>query len=309
MKLSWNTLSRSEWEAHHVRWGGSLQQAWAYGQAMQRLGIRVERAAVRDAAGEVQGLAQFICRRVAFYIGLSACTRGPLWSPAAPAALRAQALRALQREMPVRPLRVTLVSPDCAPDALLPGETAGLSRVLTGYSTVMLDLTQGMDALRAQLDGKWRNRLVKAEAEAGLRIQVQADRQACQELLRREGEQRQSRGFHGLPTELVEAYLEAHDSPAQAHLMAVARRGRYTLAAMLFLQHGRVATYHLGWAGEEGRSLNLHNLLLWRALEKLSERGITQLDLGGVNTRELPGISRFKLGTGGQVLTLAGTYF
>jgi carbamoyltransferase len=33
------------------------------------------------------------------------------------------------------------------------------------------------------------------------------------------------------------------------------------------------------------------------------------LDLGGVNTRDLPGISRFKLGTGGQAITLAGTYF
>jgi lipid II:glycine glycyltransferase (peptidoglycan interpeptide bridge formation enzyme) len=36
---------------------------------------------------------------------------------------------------------------------------------------------------------------------------------------------------------------------------------------------------------------------------------IEVLDLGGVNTHDLPGISRFKLGTGGDVLTLAGTYF
>jgi len=33
------------------------------------------------------------------------------------------------------------------------------------------------------------------------------------------------------------------------------------------------------------------------------------LDLGGLNTRDLAGISRFKIGSGGQVVTLAGTYF
>jgi lipid II:glycine glycyltransferase (peptidoglycan interpeptide bridge formation enzyme) len=41
----------------------------------------------------------------------------------------------------------------------------------------------------------------------------------------------------------------------------------------------------------------------------LQEQGVELLDLGGVNTHDLPGISRFKLGTGGQAITLAGTYF
>ena len=42
---------------------------------------------------------------------------------------------------------------------------------------------------------------------------------------------------------------------------------------------------------------------------RLKKLGIERLDLGGLNTRALPGISRFKLGTGGHPLTLAGTYF
>jgi lipid II:glycine glycyltransferase (peptidoglycan interpeptide bridge formation enzyme) len=41
----------------------------------------------------------------------------------------------------------------------------------------------------------------------------------------------------------------------------------------------------------------------------LQEQGVEVLDLGGVNTHDLPGISRFKLGTGGQAITLAGTFF
>jgi len=48
---------------------------------------------------------------------------------------------------------------------------------------------------------------------------------------------------------------------------------------------------------------------LWKAVIYLKSQGIGMLDLGGVNTHDLPGISRFKLGTGGDVVTLAGTFF
>ena len=92
-------------------------------------------------------------------------------------------------------------------------------------------------------------------------------------------------------------------------LLASARLGKETVAAMLFLIHGSRATYHMGWSNEEGRKLNTHNLLLWRAVEHFHGLRFAHLDLGGVNTHDLPGISRFKLGTGGQVLTLTGTYF
>jgi lipid II:glycine glycyltransferase (peptidoglycan interpeptide bridge formation enzyme) len=78
---------------------------------------------------------------------------------------------------------------------------------------------------------------------------------------------------------------------------------------MLFLIHGRVASYHMGWADEQGRQLSAHNALLWESVTHLQGLGIEVLDLGGVNTHDLPGISRFKLGTGGQAITLAGTYF
>jgi hypothetical protein len=308
MRLSWNHLERAPWEAFHARHGGALQQSWAYGEALRSLGVGVQRACIED-GGELLGLAQFICRRVALYLGLSSCTRGPVWSAQAPAGLRRQALRELQRGMPVRPLRVTLFSPDASAQALLAGELGRLTRVLTGYSTVMLDLRRPLAELRAELDGKWRNRLAKAEADPQLRVQLQADRQALQELLRREDEQRAHRGFHGLPTELVPAFIDAHDRPSQAYVMSTARQGKELLASMLFLLHGRGATYHMGWSNEAGRKLNVHNLLLWRAMERLQQQGFEQLDLGGVNTRDLPGISRFKLGTGGRVLTLAGTYF
>jgi lipid II:glycine glycyltransferase (peptidoglycan interpeptide bridge formation enzyme) len=49
-------------------------------------------------------------------------------------------------------------------------------------------------------------------------------------------------------------------------------------------------------------------LILWKGIEELRTRGIRMLDLGGVNTIRSAGIARFKMSTGGQVLSLAGTY-
>lgn len=308
MNLSWNPDAEGAWTLFHREHLGSLQQSWAYGQALQQLGVEVHRAMLHD--GEtLMGLAQFQCRRVAFYIGLASCSRGPVWAEQATPAWRQQAFRALQRGVPTRAWRATVFSPEQPLGALDAQEVRGMQRVMTGYSTAMLDLDQTLPALRAGLDGKWRNRLVRAEAMPGLQVHVRASMKDLQWLLERENLQRQTRGFHALPTDFVQAYVGAHADRARAFLVASALQGKQTLGSMLFLIHGAAATYYIGWADEAGRQANIHNLLLWRAMAALQTQGIRQLDLGGINTRALPGISRFKLGSGGRLLTLAGTYF
>lgn len=243
------------------------------------------------------------------YLSLASCDRGPVWHEDLQPPQRRQAWRLVRRGIPTRALRVTLSSPDEAAGEALAQETAGRWRVMTGYSTVMLDLRQELPQLRAGLDGKWRNRLVKAEGDASLSARVEASLPECRRLLQRETRQRAEKRFLGLPTDFVEAYIAASRSREAAFAVSYAQSRKQTVAAMLFLVHGSTATYHVGWADDAGRKANAHNLLLWRAIEYLRKLGVQRLDLGGVNTHALPGISRFKLGAGGQVLTLAGTYF
>jgi lipid II:glycine glycyltransferase (peptidoglycan interpeptide bridge formation enzyme) len=180
---------------------------------------------------------------------------------------------------------------------------------MTGYATVLLDLRQSLPSLKAGLEGKWRNRLNKALATEKIRFHVQPSLKRCEWLLGKELDQREAKKFHGLPTDFVQAYIAAAADHRQAFVVAYAEMGKNTVAGMLFLLHGRVASYHMGWADEEGRQLSAHNALLWESLAYLQAQGIEVLDLGGVNTHDLPGISRFKLGTGGRAVTLAGTYF
>ncbi len=308
MDVKWGSLSQAHWEEFHSTQRGALQQAWTYGEALTSLGVSLSRAMVWQ-DGQLVAMAQFMCKRVLGYVSMASCTRGPIFHPDLSPAERAAIYKRLRQSIPLTPLRVTLFSPDCTGEELDPVETRGMSRVMTGYSTVLLDLTQPLPTLKAQLEGKWRNRLNKVLAHEKLQIHVQASLKRCDWLLGQELAQREAKNFHGLPTDFVKAYVASAADHRRAFVVAYAELGKNTVGGMLFLIHGRVASYHMGWSDGEGRRLNAHNALLWQAMADLKDKGVEVLDLGGVNTHDLPGISRFKLGAGGRAVTLAGTYF
>jgi hypothetical protein len=306
MNVVWNPEDPGLWHSFHASHRGALQQVWAYGEALKAMDVVIHRAMVWD-EGQLVAVAQFMCRRVLGYLSVASCTRGPVWAMDVGVGQRQQVYQLLRQTLPLARLKVALFSPDMTLDRV--DELSGLSRVMTGYSTVLLDLTKTLPMLKAELDGKWRNRLAKVLGHEKIRFHVQPSRKRCEWLLGKEVDQREVKKFHGLPVEFVRHYINASANPAQAFAVAYAELGKNTIAAMLFIVHGRVASYHMGWADPEGRQLNAHNALLWHAISYFQNQQIEVLDLGGVNTHDLPGISRFKLGTGGDVLTLAGTYF
>lgn len=305
MNIVWDTISQHDWDAAHRQSAGALQQDWAYGATMRLLGVQVLRASIEQ-DGSRLGLAQFIVRSFGPVGSISLCSRGPIWLGAVPAADKARACRALKASAPLRGLRLALITPEDSQ-----AQAHGLPawrRVMTGYATVTLDLDRPESALRADLDGKWRNRLVAAETSELTVHRIGTNPGQYRWLLDQEEAQRQTKGLSGLPLSFYEPYIQSRQQPAQCVLSLRADLGRDRVAAMMFLIHGQAATYQVGWSNEAGRDLNAHNLLLWQAMLELRQRGVKRLDLGGVNTTRSAGLARFKIGTGGQVLRLAGTY-
>lgn len=306
IKVHWDGLDMAAWDAAHARAAAPLQQDWAYGSSMQMIGVPVLRARV-DVAGAPVALAQFIVRRWGTLVSVALCSRGPIWLQAMTTPEKAQIYAELRRSVPLTGLRWLLVTPE-----ELRGDSLGLSkwrRVMTGYATVMLDISQSPEVLRAALDAKWRNRLVAAESSALVVHRVGSNPGQYRWLLDHEETQREQRGFAGLPRAFFDIYIQSRKQPAQTLLTLRADLGRDRVAGMMFLLHGESATYQVGWSNEQGRQLNAHNLLLWHAIHALQQRGVRCLDLGGVNTARSAGIARFKMGTGGDVRILAGTYF
>jgi lipid II:glycine glycyltransferase (peptidoglycan interpeptide bridge formation enzyme) len=305
MKVEWRITDMDAWDQAHAAVAGPLQQDWAYGSTMVTLGARVLRARV-EADGVVVAQAQFIVRQYAQWVAMALCSRGPLWLQSLSAKDKAAVYQQLRRTIPLRGLRFMVVTPDepLSAEVGLPR----IRRVMSGYSTVTLDISQPLEVLRANLDRRWRHRLSGAE-KSDLNVQRMGTNPGQYRwLLDAEMKQRAERHLDGMPLIWFERYAEARKQPARCVLSLRADIGRDRLAGMMFLIHGQAATYQVGWTSDAGRDLHAHNLMLWRGIEALQERGVRLLDLGGVNTQRSAGVARFKMATGGTVKQLAGSY-
>lgn len=302
MEISLDTTSRKVWDA--LARDSAYQQNWSYGTACEALGSRVIRLEIRH-RGEIIGLAQIIHRRLLGCLNALVCTRGPVWCGNPDPDQRIEALVALKKAIPLPRLRGFFTTPDASAAEEPVLRRARLSRVMTSYSTAILDLTPPEADLRAAQHQKWRNRLNTAE-RSGLQV-GRADRHArlYHWLLEAEVAQQKKRRYSALSPALVPAW---QSDGGGLRVLTASQRGEI-VAAMLFLIHGARATYHIGWSNADGKRLNAHNLLLWRAVRKLKASGVAELDLGGLNTEDMAGIARFKLGSGAEVKTLCGTWF
>lgn len=305
MRTAWNNIDPNHWALLHARSSPALQQDWHYGDSLAPLGIGVHRAQV-TLDTEPIALAQFICRRYGPLGTLALCTRGPFWVKPVPPEIRAETYHELKRTIPLKWPRVVMFSPDLQNTD--DGSLARLTRVLTGDSTVLIDLSQSLQSFREGMTVRWRNRLAASE-KAGLKIiRTRSGDSRFHWLLEQEANQRKTKGFSGLPLQFVENYAKAGGPGRRTIFMLSAEADGARIASMLFLLHGSAATYYLGWANDTARKVSAHNLLLLHAFAALKEAGLSTLNLGGINTRNLPGISRFKIGTGGRVVTYAGTF-
>lgn len=204
-------------------------------------------------------------------------------------------LRTLLREagLPRGPL---ILSPE------VPCPNLRAVRLRAPVNIAQIDLGPDNTTRHAQLHGKWRNQLRRAEASA---LQI------CHQtfppdhpLLQLDAAQAKSRHYKSWPTALTAAFAQI--APHQTRLFTASLRGA-PIAHMLFLLHGARATYHIGYTTQDGRKVNAHNLLLWRATCWFRDHGVTTLDLGPLPA-QTPTLNRFKLRAGAQPTPTGGTW-
>jgi hypothetical protein len=243
-------------------------------------------------------------RRVLGAVTLAKILRGPVplidLDPEDMAAL----LRPIAADRRIRARRPLLRPPELPAG----GETDALMARLGkrpmphGHATSWLDLTPDAAALRAGLDGKWRNQLVRAEG-AKLRVQSARGGRLLDLLIENHESFRRARTHHG-PSGPEAAALIAGLHRKEDALVLTAFAGSTPVAGILIVVDGRAATYHIAWTGPEGRRAHAHNLLLWQAVLALKERGATALELGGLDAKA-PGVARFMMGLGGGMVEMA----
>jgi len=287
----------------------TLEQSWAYGAAAEAAGLTVQRWRLLQ-GGAVIGLVQVFGRQTGPF-RLQRIVRGPLFAPGVAADTRRAALGQIAAAYPGGPFwrRQFLwwlpeLPGGSESEQLMAG--LGLRQMVTGWSSVRIDLSPPPGQLRARLDGKWRNAL-KASEKAPIRVETAWDDEAFAALMQAHDAQRIRKRFLGPDSRFYRAVAAADGDGDSAHLFTARIAGRMA-AGLLILRHGRGATYAAGWSGEAGRLVRAHHRLLWQAMLHLKAAGVTHFDLGGANTEEGAGVARFKLGLNGEVFTLAGSF-
>ncbi len=255
-----------------------LQQHPSFGTALGLIGTPVRRINIPGAAPT-----QIIKR-----FGIGFAPRGPIWQQE-----NAQTLR----DSPVR-----MLNAESASDIY---RQAGFRQIMTPAHVAELDLRGDATQRLGATHGKWRNAWRKAQKSRLHLHQTTFDNALHGWLLQADQAQQRSKRFRALPHSIVQAY--AVIKPGDVMVFA-AKRKQDMIAAMLFLRHGPVATYHLGWTSDQGRACNAHHAILMQAADHFADMGCTRLDLGTVDTENAPGLARFKIGSGAAIRALGGTW-
>lgn len=294
-----------------------LQQHARYISALQTFGSDALTAQVHK-SDQLVLTCHLLTRKFFGAFTITAGFRGPSFATGATDDDKINALRDLKKHFSPWKRQFLQLMPDM-PDTqenrrLMKG--AGYTRIMTGTSTIWIDLSMNEAALRSALAANWRNQLKKAEQSSFTIAVGGAKAKHYNWLLERENEQRSNRGYSAVPLGLVPAYQGAQvakASPVTGSALPVisvtAHEKGAQIAGALFLLHGTSATYHIGWVGERGRALNAQNRVLYDGILALKKQGIKWLDMGGVDTGPQAAIARFKLGLGHPPETLVGTYF
>jgi hypothetical protein len=160
-----------------------------------------------------------------------------------------------------------------------------------------LDLTVGLERLRASLAGAVRRNLRKAE-ESALTIEIS---RKWEDLLKFYALHMRTRRRHGVPPQSVRFFSNIHEHLIKRGLgfVVVAALQSRRIAAAVFLRAGRKAVYKFGASDERFQLRRANNLVMWEGIKQLMDEGAHALHFGRTST-ENEGLRRFKRGWGSK---------
>jgi len=231
------------------------------------------------------------------------CPRGPIGDAHA-AELLAHAIAHAARESGVLFVRF-----DFPVGIALPRGLGWIPATRTHFpdTTLVLDLTQPEEELRAQMKQKGRYNIRIAE-RAGVTVRASTDPHEVDAFCTLLKSTTARDHFTGHPCSYYVSFLQALAPHNQALLYLAAYEGQ-TIAAALMTYAGDTATYYYGASDYEHRDKMAPYLLQWTAIRDAKRNGYTQYDFLGIAPVDAPashsltGVTRFKQQFGGEVIT------
>ncbi|MBD3251462.1 peptidoglycan bridge formation glycyltransferase FemA/FemB family protein [Candidatus Uhrbacteria bacterium] len=290
-------------------------QSWAWGEFWKTLGRPVIRVALTDDQGAWLLAAQFSFFSRRWFWGYWYAPRGPVVRTDlqdASGELIEECLRQLRAQgLPAKALFWRI-----EPAVTSPVSSDGLMRAKSYMpsTTLLLDLNVSEDLLRKGMHEKTRYNIRVAERK-GVTVRVAQTQDDLQRFLALSEETATRDRFLSQPSSYMRATYEHLHASGVAQIRLAEREG-VLLAASMEMRYGDTTTYLYGASSSTHRNLMAPYALHWDAIREAKQEGFRTYDFHGINP-ESPedldykdswkGITRFKLGWGGERITYAGT--
>lgn len=175
------------------------------------------------------------------------------------------------------------------------------------YRTLRVDVALPIDAMRKQLEQKWRNQL-NAALRNNLEVVEGEDVELFRRFLLLYDEMMARKRFETTVNPRQFARMQELLQEGEKLRIALAGRDGRWHAGVVASSLGQTGIYLLGATAAEGLKSKASYLLQWHMLEHLHARGCRWYDLGGINPQINPGVYHFKSGMGGQEVRQLGCY-
>lgn len=292
------TIDQQHWDELVLQTpGASFLQSWGWGELQRELGYTFWRLQ------ETDGVALVIKRELRFKHNWLYSPRGPIAAtPATQALLLDQllALGATEQSFFVRSETAEALSKPWRPGIAVQPTT-----------TLVLDLTQTEPALLAAMHQKTRYN-IKVASRQGVTVRFSHDSDDIEHFIRLATDVSERSSFQYHPAEYYRTLMRVLDHHGAE--LALAEHNGAVLAAHILMNYGGVTTYIHGASSSTQRSLMAPHLLQWESIKRAQQSMSTQYDFYGIappsagDEHPWAGITRFKRGFGGVVLTYPGAY-
>ncbi|MHA1834661.1 MAG: lipid II:glycine glycyltransferase FemX [Candidatus Baldrarchaeia archaeon] len=305
--------SKSDWDAllsccKNV----NLLQTWEYGEAKHRTeGWIPMRIAIFHLEKPV-AVVQVLIKKIPVLAGIARINRGPLVIYPNHNSYRGMLLELLNflyKYWVKNKKMILFIAPNCQNDEV---DETDLRKL--GYnpidkepwSSILIDLSLSEETLRRKLHPTWRRNLLNKAEKAGLKLEIAED-EGFSYLMDKYRQMMIEKNFLGPSIRLLRELRNVTENKSNMKVL-FAVRNNVRVSGILVPGYFDTCHYLVGWNSDEGRAICANYFLYWQTILLFKKMGFHWFDLGGINERSTPGITRFKRKTGGREYRLIGEF-